>query len=539
MSLIFAESFDAGYAYPASVSYSGRYNASTSSMAAAYAQLTPGRNGNGLYMGTYVGAPCILNHQLSASEQDDLLVIGMARKIGNTTNTSFNSVVLALYGDALATTHLTFYWDASTSTIGVYRGNLSVFLGSSSVITKGVWHYIEFKVRLSDTIGTVDIRVDGANVLSLGTDTKNAGTATVFSGVGFGFMNYSGTFDIIDDLYVCNEQGAANNDWLGDIKVEALTPNGDGAHSDLTPYNYNRLPNLNVAGIETDATGWAVDTNCTISRVTTPLHSGLGSTGALQITASSAANMSVKSATGTSGAAVRGGVSYYPAVFGRANTTGRNYELGIDWYDAAGVLISRSAMTSTSADTNSAYAVKGGALATAPTNAAFASVVVQIDSPGNGEIHYIDDAYFSEANSLVDPVTLGVSNGANPSAVHNTAVNDLLVAGSASTYTDLSYLVGSTDDLVDTWTFTDPVSPSGKAVKGVVVFAQARADTLSAKSLALVARNGAGTEATSADQALSQAWPGMVSAGFDVDPSGSAWTVAAVGSAQFGVKVRP
>jgi hypothetical protein len=38
----------------------------------------------------------------------------------------------------------------------------------------------------------------------------------------------------VDDYYACDIQGSTNNDFLGDVRVQAVFPNGNGNYSQLT-----------------------------------------------------------------------------------------------------------------------------------------------------------------------------------------------------------------------------------------------------------------------------------------------------------------
>jgi len=44
-----------------------------------------------------------------------------------------------------------------------------------------------------------------------------------------------GASTYIDDFYICDQTGSTNNDFLGDVRVDTLLPNGEGTHLDFTP----------------------------------------------------------------------------------------------------------------------------------------------------------------------------------------------------------------------------------------------------------------------------------------------------------------
>lgn len=112
---------------------------------------------------------------------------------------------------------------------GAHNGTV---LGSGGSISATEFHYLEVKVFVHDTTGSVEIRVDGVTQLSLtNVDTKASSTDDAIGVLEFRVTDDDNT--IIDDLYICNGAGSVNNDFLGDCVVETLLPTGNGAHSDF------------------------------------------------------------------------------------------------------------------------------------------------------------------------------------------------------------------------------------------------------------------------------------------------------------------
>ena len=118
-----------------------------------------------------------------------------------------------------------------------YRGDGTTLLGTTTdrVFKFNRWQYIEAKATISDTVGEVHIRVGGETVLSLtGIDTKEQSNAYIDE-VRYTACHGNSDDIFLDDLYICNDSGTVNNDFLGDIKVTAHFPDSDGAHTDFTP----------------------------------------------------------------------------------------------------------------------------------------------------------------------------------------------------------------------------------------------------------------------------------------------------------------
>jgi len=107
------------------------------------------------------------------------------------------------------------------------------------------WAYVEFKWRHSQaSAGTFQMGVNGAYT----TEDTGIDYFSGFSAMKFGWVTITDVADFyIDDLYVADTTGSANNDFLGPIVVEPLLPNGNGFHSDLVGQDSNSTDNyLNV-----------------------------------------------------------------------------------------------------------------------------------------------------------------------------------------------------------------------------------------------------------------------------------------------------
>jgi hypothetical protein len=116
-----------------------------------------------------------------------------------------------------------------------YLSNNSVASPVSSFIAvDNVWNYYEIKVVVAGAASTVELQVNGGP--DIPTSTLSLGT------VGVGQIVLQSAHDqrsptshgfYIDDLYVADTTGPVpRNDFLGDVRVETLYPNAEGAHLD-------------------------------------------------------------------------------------------------------------------------------------------------------------------------------------------------------------------------------------------------------------------------------------------------------------------
>jgi hypothetical protein len=152
-----------------------------------------------------------------------------------------NMGVIRFQGDGGATAHLNLSYTSTQALRVRLGGGTGAILGTSAaVLTVGNWHHIGFKAFLSDTVGTVDVWVDGVNVLSLtGQDTRNGGTVVAFDAIELPGANGGPNPDFIDDLIILNGvdsgiAGMPNNDFLGVCRVESLLPDADTATEQWT-----------------------------------------------------------------------------------------------------------------------------------------------------------------------------------------------------------------------------------------------------------------------------------------------------------------
>lgn len=111
----------------------------------------------------------------------------------------------------------------------------------------GRWYYVEIKAVIDTTTGEYAVNVDGTEVMSdTGLDTAGSGSDDA-DGVQWRLS----TSGLMDDAYVCDTAGTANNDFLGSIACETLLPNAAGNQSDWTP----STGGSNYTCVDEDGTG--------------------------------------------------------------------------------------------------------------------------------------------------------------------------------------------------------------------------------------------------------------------------------------------
>jgi hypothetical protein len=93
------------------------------------------------------------------------------------------------------------------------------------------WHFIECKISWDGDI-TAIVRVDSNEVYN-GTLASSEPIDSVFNRF---YLGSESGFDQshFDDFYLLDDTGTVNNDFLGEIAIEAVLPNGAGTNSDMT-----------------------------------------------------------------------------------------------------------------------------------------------------------------------------------------------------------------------------------------------------------------------------------------------------------------
>lgn len=130
-------------------------------------------------------------------------------------------------------------YPSTDGSISVKRYNAASPFDTSaaSVLSLNTWHYIEIRAKASNTVGEMEVKVDGTTVVfASGEDTLNTGSTENWSSVKFlGEIGGASDFFVFDDLYLLDLSGSKNNDFLGDCRVDTFHPNASGEATVLTP----------------------------------------------------------------------------------------------------------------------------------------------------------------------------------------------------------------------------------------------------------------------------------------------------------------
>jgi len=231
MSLIYTEGFEDGLAAGGFKTAPGT---AWSGVDVAY-----GRNGKGGWndSGTTLGI------DIPVADQHDTMIVGFAMRHTSAHNSGAGGQ-MGFFSDAGATQHVR--WSFGTNTYDMSLSYGPTAAGVVLSLLPNYFYYIEVKARLHDTLGSVQIKVNGVTVFNVSNvDTKNGGTKTVFDHyrINTSVISPVRRHIDIDDFYLCNGAGSVNNDFLGDIAIETLFPNADGAFSNFVGSDSDSVAN--------------------------------------------------------------------------------------------------------------------------------------------------------------------------------------------------------------------------------------------------------------------------------------------------------
>lgn len=178
-----------------------------------------------------------------------------------------------------ATNHVRFSIGASGQ-INVYRDTTLLMSSANGIIATGTYYYIEVRAKIHDTAGEVEVRVDGAVVIDnsgspAALDSRNGGSGIISAVVLLGEIGQAHHYD---DLVILDRTGTRNNWFLGDVRIDALLPAGNGNSSQFDGSDGNSTDNyLLVDDASTDSDSTYVESS-TVGEIDTYAFGNLSHT---------------------------------------------------------------------------------------------------------------------------------------------------------------------------------------------------------------------------------------------------------------------
>lgn len=95
------------------------------------------------------------------------------------------------------------------------------------VVTANGWYHIEFKVVKSATVGSIEVRVEGNEVVSLTEMDTGAGAVYQVEFANRSDATSNGRSYYMKDIVIWNQEGTYNTDWMGSVVVYNMQPTAD------------------------------------------------------------------------------------------------------------------------------------------------------------------------------------------------------------------------------------------------------------------------------------------------------------------------
>ncbi len=114
---------------------------------------------------------------------------------------------------------------------------------SSKQLLPATWYCVEFHVKLHDSEGVAQVKVNGSSSLWINYSGDTLGSNTPASirvfGIGYCVSGSGGADSWYDDLAINDTAGDRNNSWCGVGGVYPIRPTGAGDHTGQTPSTGN------------------------------------------------------------------------------------------------------------------------------------------------------------------------------------------------------------------------------------------------------------------------------------------------------------
>ncbi|MEJ7763891.1 MAG: hypothetical protein WKF86_00180 [Acidimicrobiales bacterium] len=214
--------------------WSGNYEAALASAGAA----RTGAKGTRLYVG--FGARKEYTIPVAAN-QHATMTVGFAYKQTVSTSPTPNTLLVVRTGGT-DTMSIQAYSPTGNTAINLRlvrtKDNVVLWDSGTPLVDGSTWYYIELKVTVHPTAGSVELRTNEVTrVVLTGIDTTSSNAAdTLITGfIWYAVGNADGYSNVLDDFYLNNGAGSVNNSFNGDTTVHALRPNAAGLPTQFTP----------------------------------------------------------------------------------------------------------------------------------------------------------------------------------------------------------------------------------------------------------------------------------------------------------------
>jgi hypothetical protein len=112
------------------------------------------------------------------------------------------------------------------------------------------WYYMEIKYKCHNTEGIAQFRLDEQLLMDYSGDTYyTGGSSTGYCEIRLKDDYANGSqYNELDDMYLADTEGTENNDFLGNVRIDTIHPNGAGNYTQLTPSAGNNYECVDETG---------------------------------------------------------------------------------------------------------------------------------------------------------------------------------------------------------------------------------------------------------------------------------------------------
>ena len=225
MTLIFCDGFD----HYSTTEVNEKWTAQSGTPVISGSFARNGAGGLECAFGDYIRMDFGDSASISASSFTSIIV-AFAHKQTSTATSQF----IRFGGNGTDATY--FYMTHATGGTEVYTGN--VRRARFKINDQDTnWHFYEIKANINTTTGIGDlvVRIDGEEAVNL-SNTPFAYTNTTVTAFEFVDLYTSSTACYYDDFYILDRSTAPNNDFIGEVRIESLLPDGTtSTNTDFTP----------------------------------------------------------------------------------------------------------------------------------------------------------------------------------------------------------------------------------------------------------------------------------------------------------------
>jgi hypothetical protein len=229
MALLFCDGFE-GYTKTDCGKFWG-YTASTSGSTID----ATGRRGGGAFR-AYSGNS-LTNFELRwfnpSTFDSQILIVGLAFQI----NYAGNDISMIQFGDTGGGAYAGGLTFLTSNRLKLWRK--AVLLDEIEYISDpldlNTWYYVEMKFKIHGTEGLGELRLNEQSLYSF-SDKDTRPNLAIDNQIGIVTIRGNSYVNLhYDDIYILDTTGSNNNDFLGDVRIDMINPNGAGNYSQLTP----------------------------------------------------------------------------------------------------------------------------------------------------------------------------------------------------------------------------------------------------------------------------------------------------------------